>query len=410
MKVKNSPPRTITAPARYPSRLPRVSVARMSTVMPLASVALAALLALGGCAQLTPTSTVPDTVSAMRLIGEQRLPWRVQFQGTMVGGLSGIDYDARSGDWVMVSDDRSEHNPARYYRARLAYDDKAFKSVQLTSVVTLLQPNGQAYPSKENFKRHGGVVPDFESARVDPRDGSIWYTSEGDVGAGLPPFVRHARADGAFLSEMPLPAMFDVSADGSSGPRNNQSFEGLSFAPDGETLWVSMEGPMLQDGALPDPRTGAVNRITHFARDGKVLGQFAYPLDAIPASPGKGKFADNGISEILSLSDKRVLVMERSGVQADDGTYQDFVRIYEITTDGASDIQQLPSLKTATYTPLKKRLVLDVNQLDMPRVDNLEGMSLGPALPNGHASLVLVSDDNFGKDQVTQLLLFELIP
>lgn len=372
--------------------------------------ALSLLLALGGCAQLPATKTTPDTVSSMRLIGEQRLPWRVQFQGTMVGGLSGIDYDAARGDWVMISDDRSEHNPGRYYRARLAYDDKSFKSVELTGVVTLLQPDGKAYPSKENFKRHGGVVPDFESARVDPRDGSIWYTSEGDVPAGLPPFVRHAKADGAFLSELPLPAMFNVPADGKAGPRNNQSFEGLSFAPDGNSLWVSMEGPMIQDGALPDPRTGAVNRITHFGRDGKVLGQYAYPLDAIPAAPGKGKFADNGISEILALSDTRVLVMERSGVQADDGTYQDFVRIYEITTDGASDIQNLATLNGAAYTLLKKRLVLDVNELKLPRVDNLEGISLGPALPNGHASLVLVSDDNFGKDQVTQLLLFELIP
>lgn len=372
--------------------------------------ALSLLLALGGCAQLPATKTTPDTVSSMRLIGEQRLPWRVQFQGTMVGGLSGIDYDAARGDWVMISDDRSEHNPARYYRARLAYDDKSFKSVELTSVVTLLQPDGKAYPSRENFKRHGGVVPDFESARVDPRDGTIWYTSEGDVAAGLPPFVRHAKADGTFVSELPLPAMFNVPADGKAGPRNNQSFEGLSFAPDGNSLWVSMEGPMIQDGALPDPRTGAVNRITHFDRDGKVLGQFAYPLDAIPASPGKGKFADNGISEILALSDNRVLVMERSGVQADDGSFQDFVRIYEITTDGASDIQTLATLSGATYTPLKKRLVLDVNELGLPRVDNLEGISLGPVLPNGHASLVLISDDNFGKDQVTQLLLFELIP
>lgn len=372
--------------------------------------ALSLLLALGGCAQLPATKTTPDTVSSMRLIGEQRLPWRVQFQGTMVGGLSGIDYDAARGDWVMVSDDRSEHNPGRYYRARLSYDDKSFKSVELTSVVTLLQPDGKAYPSRENFKRHGGVVPDFESARVDPRDGSIWYTSEGDVPAGLPPFVRHAKADGTFLSELPLPAMFNVPADGKAGPRNNQSFEGLSLAPDGNSLWVSMEGPMIQDGALPDPRTGAVNRITHFGRDGKVLGQYAYPLDAIPASPGKGKFADNGISEILALSDTRVLVMERSGVQADDGTYQDFVRIYEITTDGASDIQNLATLNGAAYTLLKKRLVLDVNELKLPRVDNLEGISLGPVLPNGHASLVLVSDDNFGKDQVTQLLLFELIP
>jgi len=379
------------------------------SVHPLAGV-LSLLLALAGCAQLPPAKTTPDTVSSMRFIGEQRLPWRVQFQDTMVGGLSGIDYDAAHGDWVMVSDDRSEHNPARYYRGRLAYDEKSFKSVELTSVVTLLQPDGNPYPSKENFKRHGGVVPDLESMRVDPRDGSIWYTSEGDVPAGLSPFVRHAKADGTFLSELPLPAMFNVAADGKSGPRNNQSFEGLSFAPDGNSLWVSMEGPMVQDGPLPDPRTGAVNRITHFDRDGKVLGQFAYPLDAIPATPGKGKFADNGISEILALSATRVLVMERSGVQASDGTFQDFVRIYEINTDGASDIRGLSALSGATYTPLKKRLVLDVNELQLPRVDNLEGISLGPVLANGHASLVLISDDNFGKDQVTQLLLFELIP
>jgi hypothetical protein len=42
-----------------------------------------------------------------------------------------------------------------------------------------------------------------------------------------------------------------------------------------------------------------------------------------------------------------MLVMERSGVQADDGAYKDYVRIYEIDTDGATDIQQLPTLKDA---------------------------------------------------------------
>jgi hypothetical protein len=103
-------------------------------------------------------------------------------------------------------------------------------------------------------------------------------------------------------------------------------------------------------------------------------------------------------------------VLERSGVQADNGKFRNFVRIYEVTTDGASDIQNLPTLKNASYKLLRKRLVLDVNQLGLPRVDNLEGMSLGPALANGHASMVLISDDNFGSDQVTQLLLFELIP
>lgn len=375
-----------------------------------AGLALATMLLLTACSQMPSRQVAPDTVSSLRFIGEQRLPWRAQFQNTMVGGLSGIDYDAAHGDWVMISDDRSEHNPSRYYRARLNYTEQAFTSVELTAVTTLLQANGKPYPSKEDFARHGGEVADLETLRVDPRDGSIWYGSEGDVTLDLNPFIRQASPDGRFRYAMPQPALFDSDTTQQTGPRNNQSFEGLSFAPDGNTLWVSLEGPMYQDGPVPDPHNGAVNRITHFGRDGKVLGQYAYPLNAIPASPGKGKYADNGISEIVALSDTRLLVMERSGVQDDAGAYQDFVRIFEIDTAGATDIQSLATIKGATYQLVKKRLVLDLNAIGLPIVDNLEGMALGPVLPNGHASLVLISDDNFSKTQVTQLLLFEVLP
>jgi hypothetical protein len=374
-------------------------------------ITLACMLALAACAPAVPHKpAMPDTVSSLRFIGEQRLPWRQQYQDTMVGGLSGIDYDAASGDWVMISDDRSQHNPARYYRARLQYDAQSFKPVELSGVTVLLQPDGTTYPTKEAYKRIGGVVPDLETIRVDPQDGSIWYGSEGDVDLGLDPFVRHATRDGRFIATLPLPPMFTVSTDHSKGPRNNQSFEGLSFSPDGRTLWVSLEGPMYQDGPAPDPLNGAVNRITHFGRDGKVLGQYAYALGAIPAAPGKGKYADNGISEIVAIGATRILVMERAGVQGEDGKYTDYVRIYEIDTAGATDIQAMPTLKGASYQLVKKRLVLDVGQLNLPIVDNLEGMSFGPVLANGHASLVMVSDDNFGKNQVTQLLLFEIIP
>jgi hypothetical protein len=54
--------------------------------------------------------------------------------------------------------------------------------------------------------------------------------------------------------------------------------------------------------------------------------------------------------------------------------------------------------------------VLDVNAIGLPKVDNLEGMAFGPRLANGHASLVMISDDNFSATQVTQVLVFEVIP
>jgi hypothetical protein len=372
--------------------------------------AVACTLALGACSSLSTAPTgIPGSVAGLRLIGEQRIPLRQSFDGTTVGGLSGIDYDRASGDWVLISDDRSAINPARYYRARLDYDLHGLRPVVLTGVTLLRQPDGTLYPSKEQFAKTGGEVPDLEAVRVDPRDGSIWYSSEGDRALGLDPFVRHARRDGTPIATLALPAMFRMSKQ-ELGPRNNLSFEGIAFEPDGAALWVSMEAPLYQDGPVPTPDAGGVTRLTRYDRAGQVLGQFAYLLGPVGAVPGTGKASDNGVSEIVALGANRLLTLERSAVQASDGSYQVYVRIFQVDTSAATDIGDLPALRGARYRPVSKRLVLDLNTLDLPTIDNLEGMSFGPVLANGHPSLVLISDDNFSKTQVTQLLLFEVIP
>ena len=41
--------------------------------------------------------------------------------------------------------------------------------------------------------------------------------------------------------------------------------------------------------------------------------------------------------------------------------------------------------------------------------DNIEGVTFGPILPNGHKILLFVSDNNFNAFEKTQLLLFELM-
>ena len=50
---------------------------------------------------------VGNSVGSLRLIGQQVLPRRSEFGGTVVGGLSGIDYDAVNNRYVLVSDDRA---------------------------------------------------------------------------------------------------------------------------------------------------------------------------------------------------------------------------------------------------------------------------------------------------------------
>jgi hypothetical protein len=309
----------------------------------------------------------------------------------------------------MESDDRSAINPARFYTARMDYDGAGFRSVTVTGVHLFRQADGSNYPGVKEFDlQRKGEVPDIEAIRVDPLDGSIWYASEGDRKRGLDPFVRHAQRDGAYLATMPLPAMFRMSRE-ETGPRDNLAFEGLSFAVDGKSLWASMEAPLYQDGSLPSVSAGALARISRFTRSGELLAQYAYPLDAIPAAPGPGKAADNGVSEILAVSRHTLLVLERSAVQDAEGAYRNYVRVYEMDTAGASDVRGVASLAGAGYRPAAKRLLLDLGTLGI-RIDNLEALSWGRRLANGHDTLMIVSDDNFSKTQVTQFLLFEVIP
>ena len=370
-----------------------------------AALCLAALL--GACA--TPPHEGRAPVAALRLIGEQRIPHRQLFQGTLVGGLSSIDYDAGSGTWIMASDDRSELGPARFYTARLDYDAGAFRSVRLEAVHTFRQADGSAYPALADVPARGGEVADIEAVRFDPL-GGIWYASEGIAALGTGPFVKQAGGDGAYRATLPLPDLFKASPDKTAGPRGNLGFEGLAFAPDGLSLWAGMEAPLYQDGPLASPEHGAVSRFTQFGRDGEVLAQYAYPVDRVQGRPAPGRLADNGVSELLVVDAGHLLALERSGVQDAAGRFAFFVRLYLVEVDGATDVAALPTLRGASYTPLKKRLLLDLNRAGLDKVDNLEGMSWGPMLGNGHRSLVLISDDNFSADEVTQLLVFDVIP
>ena len=57
--------------------------------------------------------------------------------------------------------------------------------------------------------------------------------------------------------------------------------------------------------------------------------------------------------------------------------------------------------------PADKTLLLDLDELGIP-LDNVEGMAIGPDLPDGRRSLLLVSDNNFSPAGFTQFLLFAI--
>ena len=101
------------------------------------------------------------------------------------------------------------------------------------------------------------------------------------------------------------------------------------------------------------------------------------------------------------MDDDEFLVLERGY-----GTHVQ-ARLYRVVIGDADDVLARPSLRDAPVQTMTKTLLVDLAGAVDP-IDNLEGMTLGPTLPDGRQALVLVSDDNFSADQFTQFLAFAL--
>jgi hypothetical protein len=356
--------------------------------------------AVGACA-LRPGVPVAAGPSRLRLLGEATLPHRMEFKGTTVGGLSALDHDPASGLWVALSDDRSELQPARFYTLEVDVRPGALR-VQLLDVVTLRQANGQPFPRRETR----GEVVDPEGLRLLPGGRGLLWTSEGDYRVNQSPALREARLDGAHVRDFEVPAALQFASRPGTGPRDNNTFEGLALTPDARTAWVAMEAALEQDGPVPGVgRPGGPCRFTAFdVASGRAVRQVAYLPDAVPHPPAlPGGFTDNGVSEVLMIDAARMLVLERAFIMGVGNS----LRLYEIDTREGSDTLATPMLRAGEYRACAKRLVADFAQLGLSRLDNTEGMCWGPRLANGRRCLVVVSDDNFSARQVTQFAAFD---
>lgn len=346
----------------------------------------------------------PDELS-LRTLGEVEIPKGLTFDDVPIGELSGIDYDRRTGEWLLISDDTDE-GPARFYRAKLHLDESGFSAVEFVESTDILRTDGSTFPPLYDADPE---VADPESIRVDPLTGSLWWSSEGkrdvpDDGSQpqlVDPWVRQMTRSGDYLRQLHQPSVLEVSA-AEVGPRANLAFEGLAFSADGLRLVTAMEGPLYQDSEVATVDEGGINRLTwHDRLTGIPIRQVAYPLDPIPVPPiPADDFADNGAVEILAIDRHRYLVLERSYASGVGNS----IRLYAIDVRGASNVLRKDSLADARYVPVSKRLVADFAELGLSHVDNIEGMGWGPKLPTGERTLVFVSDDNLSDSQVSQVI------
>lgn len=357
------------------------------------------MLALAMAAMANPAHAL-----SLVLIGQMDVPTGTRFDGTVVGGLSGIDYDRATNSYIAQSDDRSAVDPARYYRLKITLTRHAIQRVTFTGVTTFKTPQGAPYAK--------GMI-DSEAIRLLPHDEMV-YTSEGDTRHAINAFIRIARRDGSYIRDLTLPPdVQQTGPKGHSGIRNNLAFESVTLSPDGKRLTSGTEDALRQDGPASALGIASPSRLLTFDfASGKPGPEYVYMVDPIPwRTTPPGGYSDNGLSALIDEGNGKYLALERRYIQGYKTAFSDTgtgARIYEIDTHDATDVAGVNSLKGAQYTPVTKRLILDLDALHIP-LDNLEGMTFGPRLPDGSRTLILVSDNNFSKQQTTQFLAFRVI-
>ncbi|WNG88884.1 esterase-like activity of phytase family protein [Mycobacterium sp. ITM-2016-00317] len=359
---------------------------------------LAASVAAAGC---TSTHTTP---AALTYLGQSQVPHLSTVGTSVIGGLSGISYDPVGDVYYLVTDDQLGNGPTRFYVSRIELQANGIQSVEFLDSRPLSPARRTEFHAASTDTRASFVPPDPEGIAVDSRRQRIYWAGEGQRLVDEPnssvlqdPSVRIVDFDGSGLGEFTMPTNLLMSAD-DHGPRQNLALEGLSLTPSGDSLFAAMEGPLFEDGPRPTPVRGALTRITRFDPDTlEPTAQYAYALD--PVTSGSG--GDNGLSDLLALDDSNFLILERGRGS------RTSARIYHAEIGDAQDIMDVPALDGRPVSSMSKTLLADLAATPhLGPVANLEGMTLGPALPDGRPTVVAVSDDDFAADQVTQVLAF----
>lgn len=328
------------------------------------------------------------------LVGELVLPTGLKFNGVEFGGISGLDYDPAQNVYYAISDDRSEKAPARFYKLKLDIDASGIHGLDILETNTLLDTEGKPFAIKD---------VDAESIRFNPESQTLYWSSEGDRKGK--PSVREMKLDGSFVREFKLAEAYLPDENKTRGTRNNLAFESLAITVDGKTLLAGTENALAQDGEIATLDKGSKSRIISFdIASGEATAEHVYETDAIFAKATLPPFwNDNGLSEFMT-DGSNLLTVERSYAHG----VGNRISIYRASFDGATDVNGKLSLEGIAATPLKKELLLRLDEgtfgLD---VDNIESITWGPEI-DGAKTLVIASDNNFNTDQFTQFIVIKL--
>lgn len=341
------------------------------------------------------------------------IPQGLNIDDTEVGGLSGITYNAKSKLFYALSEDPSEHSPARYYT--IAIDKlEMHPIVQFRSATTLLSNTGKPYSSKSVYeqlvakgKRPRYTTPSPKDIVYLPKEKRMVWVHQGvsdSIGGMLitqNPALNLMEMTGRTISPYQLPKPFKMEA--TAGPKNQKGVAAITVSPSEEKLFITTEAPLIEETADPQTYDTGYVRIYQYRNASRSAETYyAYPLD-IPNDPtiaGSGK--QYGVTAMTALDDSTLLILER--VELPNEGYK--VRLYKTVLKAEHKANPRKNLKERRYfVPLQKELIMDFNTISDLKIENIEGMTLGPKI-KGKNTLVLVSNNHFDVDVQSMFYVF----
>lgn len=360
-------------------------------------VLLLASTALGCGGSRAPVAFFENPFPLLLWLGESTRPAGTVYpqlpDSSRFGSVSGLTPDPVTKQWVGVIDDRDR---SRVVWLNVNYDAKGL-DVSPVRMVDLRAAPG--------VPERIATQADLEAIVALP-NGSFLMSEEGHRVRGTDdiwqPAILRVTHDGLVSGTIEYPGDFQITADGKSGLRDNQGFESLTITPKGHLI-AGLEQPLIQDGNTTTFDRPGVGRLIEFEPSGSTYRPARQWRYMISPTPRIENFDDacsdgeNGLVELLALSETRLISMERACLTTKDGQFiANPIQLFSVELVG---------------TEARKRLLLDFESVAprlssaLTRLENFEGMTFGPIV-NGLRTLLIVSDDNFRKTQKTSFLLF----
>lgn len=200
---------------------------------------------------------------------------------------------------------------------------------------------------------------DLEGCAYDPLTRNVWVADEKDTSVRA-----FDPSTGREVAALDIPEVYRKHV------RKYRSLESLAISPDGLRLYTANE-----ENLSCDPTN--VVRIQEFVRKGagdafRPARQFTYEVDPPGGRPLR-KRAFSGVSELLAMPDGSLLVLERE-----------------------FSVKMLPSFRSRLYRIMPGKPGKTLVWREETTFSNYEAMCLGPKLPDGRQSLLIVSDGGSG--------------